>query len=164
MSPFSLLQIYIFFSKKTAYFLKKIFSFHTQKTIYQCGSGLKIYGTKISIINKDKIHFGDNISINDLVYINGQGGIFLGNNVAISAGCMLISTGLDVHARPFNSRHICKEIRIGNNVQIGAGTIILAGVHIGDNVIIGAGSIVTKDIPSDCIAYGTAAEVKRKIL
>lgn len=38
---------------------------------------------------------------------------------------------------------------IGNNVFIGAKTIVLPGVHIGDNAIIGAGSIVTKDIPAN---------------
>jgi len=38
---------------------------------------------------------------------------------------------------------------IGNNVDIGAGVIILGGVTIGDNVIIGAGSIITKDVPAN---------------
>ena len=36
---------------------------------------------------------------------------------------------------------------IGNNVQIGAGAIILGPVHIGDNAIIAAGSVVLTDVP-----------------
>ena len=45
-------------------------------------------------------------------------------------------------------------VRIGSNVFVGAGTIILPGVTIGDKVIIGAGSVVTKDIPSNTVAVG----------
>ncbi|WP_321018774.1 DapH/DapD/GlmU-related protein, partial [Eisenbergiella porci] len=50
---------------------------------------------------------------------------------------------------------------LGNNVWIGGGAIILPGVTIGDNVVIGAGSVVTKDIPSNTIAYGSPCQVIR---
>ena len=40
--------------------------------------------------------------------------------------------------------------------------IILPGVTIGDNVVIGAGSVVTKDIPSDSVAYGNPCRVVKK--
>lgn len=43
---------------------------------------------------------------------------------------------------------------IGNNVDIGAGTVIWGGVKIGNNVRIGANSFVNKDIPSNCTAVG----------
>lgn len=46
------------------------------------------------------------------------------------------------------------KIVVGNNVMIGADTIILPGVTIGDNVIIAAGSVVSKDIPSGTVAGG----------
>lgn len=51
---------------------------------------------------------------------------------------------------------------IGDNVWIGGGAIIMAGVVIGDNVVIGAGSVVTKDIPSNTIAYGNPCLVVRE--
>ena len=54
-------------------------------------------------------------------------------------------------------------VKIGNNVWIGAGAIILMGVTIGDGSVIGAGSVVTKDIPANCIAVGTPCKVLRKI-
>src|SRR6516225_3947556 len=38
-------------------------------------------------------------------------------------------------------------VRIGRNVRIGGGAIILAGVAIADDAVIGAGSVVTKDVP-----------------
>ena len=42
----------------------------------------------------------------------------------------------------------------------GGNCTILPGVTIGDNSVIGAGSVVTKDIPSNSIAYGNPAKVK----
>lgn len=49
-----------------------------------------------------------------------------------------------------------------NNVWIGGGAIIMQGVIIEDNVVIGAGSIVTKDIPSNMIAYGNPCRIMRE--
>lgn len=54
-------------------------------------------------------------------------------------------------------------IVIGDNVWIGANSVILDGVTIGDRSIIGAGSIVTKDIPCDCVAVGNPCRVIKSI-
>ncbi len=51
---------------------------------------------------------------------------------------------------------------IGRDVWIGGGAILLPGVTIGDNVVIGAGSVVTKDIPSNRIAFGNPCRVVRE--
>ena len=44
---------------------------------------------------------------------------------------------------------------------IGANSTILCGTTIGKNVLIGAGSVVTKSIPSNKIAYGNPAQIKK---
>ena len=49
-------------------------------------------------------------------------------------------------------------VRIGNNVFIGADSIVLCNIRIGDNVIIGAGSVVTHDIPSNSVYAGNPAK------
>lgn len=51
------------------------------------------------------------------------------------------------------------NVNIGNNVFVGAETVILPGVTIGDNVVIGANSTVSKDIPSNSVAVGSPARV-----
>lgn len=51
------------------------------------------------------------------------------------------------------------KVRIGSDVFIGAGSIILPGVEVGSNTIIGAGSIVTRDLPSGVVAGGNPAKV-----
>ena len=51
---------------------------------------------------------------------------------------------------------------IGNNVQIGAHTIIIGDVTIGDNVIVGAGCVISKSIPADSIVYGNPLVIKKR--
>jgi putative colanic acid biosynthesis acetyltransferase WcaB len=48
---------------------------------------------------------------------------------------------------------------IGNNVDIGSNVCIIGKVEIGDNVIIGAGSVVVKNIPSNCVVVGNPAKI-----
>lgn len=56
-----------------------------------------------------------------------------------------------------------RHVHLGKNVWIASNVTILPGVHIGDNSIIGAASVVTKDIPSNVIAFGHPAKVYREI-
>lgn len=51
------------------------------------------------------------------------------------------------------------RVTIGNNVFVGAESVILPGVSIGDNVVIGANSTVSKDIPDNSVAVGSPAVV-----
>jgi acetyltransferase-like isoleucine patch superfamily enzyme len=51
------------------------------------------------------------------------------------------------------------ETNIGNDVWIGANSVILKGVTIGSGAIIGAGSVVTKDVPPYSIVVGNSAKV-----
>jgi len=53
-----------------------------------------------------------------------------------------------------------RPVRIGRNVWIGAGAIILPGVSIGDDALIGAGSMVTRDVPAGATAFGNPARVQ----
>jgi maltose O-acetyltransferase len=53
-----------------------------------------------------------------------------------------------------------RPVRIGRNVWIGGGAIILPGVTIGDDAVIGAGSVVTRDVPAGTAAFGNPARVR----
>jgi maltose O-acetyltransferase len=116
-----------------------------------------------------------NMDVDSLV----QKGLIVGENVFINFGCVidesfcwLIELGNNVTLAPHV--HILAHdastkrelgytklggVKIGNNVFIGAGTIILPGTNIGDRVVVGAGSIVTKNIPDNSLAIGNPAKV-----
>lgn len=86
--------------------------------------------------------------------------IEIGDYCAITMRCVLLTH----YVKPSGNSHRYEygKIKIGNNVFIGAHTIIAKSVTIGDNVIIGAGSVVTKDIPSNEIWAGVPARFIKK--
>lgn len=84
--------------------------------------------------------------------------VLFGPNVTVSAGTHPIHPELRSKQAQYNV-----SIRIGNNVWVGASSVILPGVHIGDNSVIGAGSVVTKDIPANVVAVGNPCRVLREI-
>jgi serine O-acetyltransferase len=51
----------------------------------------------------------------------------------------------------------------GNNVYIGAGAKVIGNIKIGNDVVIGANSVVTKSIPSNSLAVGIPAVLRRNI-
>jgi len=53
-----------------------------------------------------------------------------------------------------------RPVRIGRNVWIGAGAIILPGVCVADDAIIGAGSVVTRDVPAGATVVGNPARIR----
>jgi maltose O-acetyltransferase len=53
-------------------------------------------------------------------------------------------------------------IKIGRNVWIGGGAILLPGVTVGDDAVIGAGSVVTRDVPAGATVAGNPARVLQR--
>lgn len=83
--------------------------------------------------------------------------ITIGDNVTLAPRVHILAH--DASTAKFINAVRCANVVIGNDVFIGAGSIILPGVHIGNRVIIGAGSVVTKDIPDNSIAVGNPVKV-----
>lgn len=83
--------------------------------------------------------------------------ITIGNNVTLAPNVHILAH--DASTKNFLGYTKIGLISIGNNVFIGAKTIILPNVHIGNNVIIGAGSVVTRSIPDNCLVTGNPAKV-----
>ncbi|GFD73721.1 sugar O-acetyltransferase [Tenacibaculum mesophilum] len=121
--------------------------------------------------------YGENISIGENTFINTNC-MFLDNNkVTIGKNC-LIAPYVQIYTathpikasdRIINSNNTThyltstKPVTIGDNVWIGGNSIIFPGVSIGNNVTIGAGSTVTKNIPSDVLAFGNPCEIRKKL-
>ena len=56
-----------------------------------------------------------------------------------------------------------EPITLGDNVWLGGGVIVCAGVTIGENTVVGAGAVVTTDLPPNVVAVGTPARVIRDL-
>lgn len=110
------------------------------------------------------IEVGENFFANYNLTILDVGKVNIGNNVQIEPNVSIYTAGHPVHP---DSRNTGYEygipITIGDNVWIGGNVVILPGVNIGNNVVIGAGSVVTKDIPDNMIAVGNPCKVVREI-
>ena len=87
--------------------------------------------------------------------------ISIGNNVTLAPNVHILAH--DASTKVFLNHTRVANTTIGNNVFIGAGTIVLPGVSIGDNVVIGAGSVVSKDIPDNAMAVGNPARVTKSL-
>lgn len=110
------------------------------------------------------VHFGNNVYANSNLTLVDDGNIFVGDcvmfgpNVTIATANHPIEPSLRKRALQYN-----KDVYIGDNVWLGAGVIVVPGVHIGADSVIGAGSVVTKDIPEGVVAVGNPCRVLRTI-
>ena len=115
---------------------------------------------------------GYNIHVGKQFYCNFSCAILDGNRVDIRDRVMF---GPNVHLYcPFhpldpvernglNGPEVTKPIKIGNDVWVGGGAIILPGVTIGDGCTIGAGSVVTKDVEAFTVVAGNPARFIKRV-
>jgi sugar O-acyltransferase (sialic acid O-acetyltransferase NeuD family) len=101
------------------------------------------------ILINSKVSIAAHTSIGDFVSINRN--VSIGHHTVIGDYCS-INPGTN----------IAGNVTVGSGTTIGIGANIIDGVKIGDNTIIGAGSLVTKDIPSNMVAYGNPCKLIRK--
>lgn len=137
------------------------------------------------VIGRSKINVGKHTKLHPTVILREAQRISIGHDCLINHNNVLqggkkdaviqignyVHTGANVMMFAFNhsfdridipsikQNYYDGSIIIEDDVWIGAGSIILAGVHIGKGVIIGAGSVVNKDIPDYAIAVGVPAKV-----
>lgn len=94
--------------------------------------------------------------------LNSFANLVIGDNVQITHGVVFLDHGYDwsVIKGFYGDVLGCTgRVTIGNNVFLGANSIILKDVTIGDNVIIGAGSVVSRSIPANSVAVGNPCRV-----
>ncbi len=83
--------------------------------------------------------------------------IEIGDNVTLAPRVHILCH--DASTKTFLNYTKIGRVNIGNNVFVGAESVVLPGVNIGNNVIIGANSVVTHDIPDNSVAVGSPARV-----
>lgn len=110
------------------------------------------------------VHFGKGVYANYNLTLVDDTDIYVGDCTMFGPNVTVVTAGhpilpeLREKVYEFNI-----PVYIGRNVWVGAGAILLPGVHVGDNSVIGAGSVVTKDIPANVVAAGVPCRVLRPI-
>lgn len=150
-------------------FISKIKQSIKNKRFKQCGKNTftdsTIKGNLKNVIVGNYCYLGENnqfISLNALITIGDY--VMTGPDVLFVSGNhqfdILGKRMIDISDSDKNNE--CDEdISIGDDVWIGARSIILKGVSIGRGAVIGAGAIVTKNVPPYAIVAGNPANIIR---
>jgi acetyltransferase-like isoleucine patch superfamily enzyme len=118
----------------------------------------------VSLRNGERIEMGHDCHIGERCHLwagDSTGRIILGNYVSLAPDVFITASDYKFEAgKPFRQQPKNeRDIRIGNDVWLGAQVVVTAGVTIGDGCIVGAGAVVTKDLPPGSIAAGVPARV-----
>ena len=139
----------------------------TEKQKMLAGDLYRAVGENVVVRPPFACDYGCNIRLGSGVFVN-FGCIFLDVvGITVGEGCQ-IGPAVQVltadHPRDPALRRqgfeSGKPVRIGRNVWIGGGAIILPGVTVGDDAIIGAGSVVTRDVPTGATVAGNPARAR----
>ena len=114
------------------------------------------YGKQISVGRRFFANF--NLTVLDEAQVTIGDDCFIGPNVSIYTACHSTDP-VERNTR----REWAEPVTIGDNVWIGGSVTILPGVSIGNNVTIGAGSVVAKDIPDNVVAVGNPCKVIKNL-
>ncbi|MCP5371379.1 MAG: sugar O-acetyltransferase [Hyphomicrobiales bacterium] len=108
--------------------------------------------------------YGYNITLGRGVFLNFNCVILdvvaveIGDGTQIGPGVQILAAD---HPRDAAQRRAGLEsgrpVRIGRNVWIGGGALILPGVTVGDDAIVGAGAVVTRDVAAGATVVGNPA-------
>ncbi len=128
-----------------------------------CGIGTRIeYGFHCDYGNK--VSLGENVYINVNCCILDGGLVEIGNDVLIGPNVQIITLNHDLNGTKRTEKFsYIKDVKIGNNVWIGAGAIILPGAIIEDNVVVAAGCIVNGLLCSNYLYAGNPSVKIKKI-
>ncbi|HAL61342.1 MAG TPA: transferase [Chloroflexi bacterium] len=109
-----------------------------------------------------EVVLGEHVYLGPRALLYGHAGITIGKDTLIANDVQLIC-GSHVFTDPHTPIRLQgateEKIEIGEDVWVGASTIVLGGVTIGRGAVVGAGAVVTKDIPSYGIARGVPATI-----
>ncbi len=131
----------------------------------QCGSNVSIHRNTL-IFCPQNISVGNNVSIHPMCYIDGEGHIEIGNNVSIAHSTTIMSanhTWSDISMPIKYCPPKYERVIIEDDVWIGCGVRIMAGVKIGHRCVIAAGAVVTKDCHPNSLYGGVPARFIKAI-
>lgn len=132
-------------------YLRVFFRFKISNDSY-LGRGQEVTGYHSGV----SIRIGNKTIINRNCYLDGRGGLTIGNNVNVSFGTTIVTLQHD-----YNDPDFCCEagpVIINDYAWIGAKAMILPGVTIGEGAVVAAGAVVTRDVAPYTVVGGVPAK------
>lgn len=122
-------------------------------------------GAKIRVRQGGKCRIGNNSSVNTNNMIVCHESVEIGNDVQLSPNVQIYDHDHDFRAEGGVKAGKYKNapVKIGNNVWIGANTVILRGTEIGDNCVIGAGCVIKGKYDAGSVILQKRMEVIKEI-
>ncbi|SMF45441.1 transferase hexapeptide (six repeat-containing protein) [Tistlia consotensis] len=108
-----------------------------------------------------RLVLGERVFLNSGVVVSAQRSIEIGDDCKI--GDMTALYDSNFHQIEEGAEVGVAPVRLGRNVWLGRGVVVLPGVTIGDHSVVGAGSVVTAAIPPGVLAAGNPARVLRPL-
>jgi acetyltransferase-like isoleucine patch superfamily enzyme len=109
-----------------------------------------------------KIKIGSWVRISKRCYLNGEGGITIGDGTILAPEVVILSS-THRHKQdkylPYDEYDEFRPVTIGRGVWIGYRAMIVPGVTIGDGAIVAMGAVVTKDVEAGNIVGGNPAKI-----
>jgi acetyltransferase-like isoleucine patch superfamily enzyme len=135
----------------------------SQRRLLTCGAGVRL-SPIAAFANAGRIAIGDRTRVGDRVCLwagDREGRIVVGRDCLLGPGTFVTASDYSLEPGATIKSQATRErdIVIGDDVWIGAGSIITAGVVIGDGAVIGAGSVVRRAVPAGAIVAGNPARV-----
>jgi len=104
-----------------------------------------------------KIDIGSNTIIHFDCFLDGRGGLRIGDNCDVSFGVRVFTEEHDMGSSDYST--VAEPVQIENNCVLGAYSIVLPGIVIGEGAVVAAGSVVTKNVEPNSIVGGVPARI-----
>lgn len=134
---------------------------------FALGAGVSLSGNNYLNANgtQGSIAIGERTHVDQFCVLYGQGGLRIGARCAIASGVIVYTQSNQYESAPevdvIEQPVVYAPVRIGDDVWIGAGAVILPGVCVGDHAVIGAGAVVRSDVPAWSVVAGVPARFVR---
>lgn len=114
--------------------------------------------------HKGQLTIGDGSWIGQQCFFHSAGNLQIGKNVGIGPGVKIITSYHSEEGiiKPvLYSKILFEQVTVGDDSDLGVGSIVLPGVIIGKGVVVGAGAVVTRDVPDYAVVVGSPARIIR---
>lgn len=114
----------------------------------------------VTLLSPWRVRVGDNVNIQMNCFLDGRGGLTIGNNVDVTPGVRILTEQHDIDSPDYAV--VKRPVTIRDNVVVGSWALILPGVTVGEGAVIAAGSVVVKDVEPYTMVAGNPAVKKRE--